>query len=321
MAPSSQTIDQPILPPAGDADSLTGVGPANSTQTSVTVTQVKGLKHLSAVELDAYIQSRALRCSKHVDGFRRRATELYIALIEMERRYNKQQGARSDLHELPAKTWTEYVESSGINPATYRKWKSRLNNSMRLLIAPDGTMTISSVASVSHKPASTPPVQVHEVTPDDTVVVDTLSALSNLGYKRAEAKQAVDHALTADPALANDLSGLIRAALGKPSAVKVTSSDGDSIDAPISALTHAATPVVTRRVSPSTSAPVVTREEKDREELGSLVGRLKSISIALQQVIDGKTKWSAYAEYAEVVSIGEKIAGQVKLLCLKETAK
>src|ERR1035438_3418915 len=75
--PPTTVTPEPVSPPAGEADSLAGVGPANSNQTYVTVTPVKGLKSLSAVELDAYIHSRALRCSKHVDGFRRRATELY----------------------------------------------------------------------------------------------------------------------------------------------------------------------------------------------------------------------------------------------------
>ena len=308
----NSTTDQPTIPPAGDADPRAASVPANSNHTYVTVTQVKGLKSLSPVELDAYIQSRALRCSMHVNGFRRRATELYTALIEMERRYNKQQGARSDLHELPAKTWTEYVESSGINPATYRKWKSRLNNSMRLLIAPDGTPTISSGAGVSRNPA--PTVQTPVVTADDATVVDALSALANLGYKSADAKQAVDHALTADPALANDLSGLIRAALAKPSTVKATSVDDDPVEAALPALTHTVTPALTRRVSPSTPTPVVSTEEKDREQLCFLAKRLNSIGLALQQVLDKKAKWSKYPECAEVVTLGEKLANLVKLL-------
>jgi transposase-like protein len=62
------------------------------------------------------------------------------------------------------------------------------------------------------------------------------------------------------------------------------------------------------------SAPVVSYEERDREELRYLVKRLNSISIALQQVVDGKAKWSKYGEYAEVVSAGKKVAGLVELL-------
>jgi len=283
----------------GDADSLVGLVPADPAQTCVTVTQVKGLKFLSAVELDAYIQSRALRCSKHVDGFRRRATELYIALIEMERRYNKQQGARSDLHELPAKTWTEYVESSGVNPATYRKWKSRLNNSMRLLIAPDGNMTVS-----PH------PVQAHVVTPEDSAVVDATSAMVNLGYKRADAKQAVEQALSTNGTLGNNLDGLLRAALVRPS--EAGSRDPAKPDTEPNTTTHSTTTI--------TPTPKVTREEKDLEQLRYLAERSESLSKALRQVVNVSAKWSKYAEYAEyaeytrLMSAGKEIVGLVTLL-------
>lgn len=65
----------------------------------------------------------------------------------------------------------------------------------------------------------------------------------------------------------------------------------------------------------ATLTPVLATEDKHREQLGYLVKRLKSLSEALQQVVDDKAKWSAYAEYAEVLSIGKKIAGLVELLC------
>ena len=127
----NSNIDQPTTPPAGSADLLAGLGPATST--SVTVTQVKKLADLTSAELDAYIKDRAVRCERHVAGFARRVSELYLALFEMEGRFNKQQGARTDLKELPAQTWTEYVEASGASPDAYRKWKSRMNDPMRLL--------------------------------------------------------------------------------------------------------------------------------------------------------------------------------------------
>jgi uncharacterized damage-inducible protein DinB len=105
--------------------------PAKSTP--VTVTQVTKLADLTSVELDALIKDRAKRCERHVAGFARRVSELYLALFEMEGRYTKQQGARTDLKELPAQTWTDYVEASGVSPDAYRKWKSRMNESMKLL--------------------------------------------------------------------------------------------------------------------------------------------------------------------------------------------
>jgi hypothetical protein len=135
---ASQPIEQPTLPPMGNADSLAGVGTAKSTP--VTVTQVKKLADLTSVELDGYIKDKAIRCQRHVAGFARRSAELYLGLYEMEGRFNKQQGARTDLNELTAKTWTEYVEGSGANYDAYRKWKSRMNESMKLLggmVSPD----------------------------------------------------------------------------------------------------------------------------------------------------------------------------------------
>jgi hypothetical protein len=129
----------PAQPPAGDADPQAVLEPAKSTP--VTVTQVKKLADLTSVELDALIKDRAKRCERHVAGFARRVSELYLALFEMEGRFNKQQGARSDLKELPAQTWTDYVEASGVSPDAYRKWKSRMNAATKQLgtvVVPDG---------------------------------------------------------------------------------------------------------------------------------------------------------------------------------------
>ncbi len=128
----------PSAPPAGEADPQAALVPAKAT--SVTVTQVKKLANLTSIELDAYIKDKALRCQRHVAGFARRATELYLALFEMEGRFNKQQGARTDLKELLAQTWTEYVEGSGANYDSYRKWKSRMDAATKQLgvvVAPD----------------------------------------------------------------------------------------------------------------------------------------------------------------------------------------
>ncbi len=66
--------------------------------------------------------------------------------------------------------------------------------------------------------------------------------------------------------------------------------------------------------NPPTHTPVVSHEERDREELRSYLKRLNSISIALQQVVNGKAKWTQYAEYDEVKSAGKKFAGLVNLM-------
>jgi len=75
----------------------------------------------------------------------------------------------------------------------------------------------------------------------------------------------------------------------------------------------AVTPVVTPTPAPPT--PTRTKEDVDREGLQWLVQkRLPSVIINFQQVLDKKAKWSKYPEYAEVVSLGEKIVGLVNLL-------
>ena len=65
--------------------------------------------------------------------------------------------------------------------------------------------------------------------------------------------------------------------------------------------------------APAPTTPVVSREEQDRKQLRCFVKRLDSISKAFQQVVDD-AKWSQYEEYDEVISLGKKIAGLVKLL-------
>lgn len=76
----------------------------------------------------------------------------------------------------------------------------------------------------------------------------------------------------------------------------------------------------TSSVSPSVNTaspipiapPVVSYEERDREELRNIMKRLDSIHMALQQVLNNKTKWSKYPEFAKVVSRGKRIAKLVK---------
>jgi len=70
---------------------------------------------------------------------------------------------------------------------------------------------------------------------------------------------------------------------------------------------------ITGPVKPAKTG-IVTKEERDTNSRRYLVKRLKSVSIALQQVVDDKAKWSKYAEeYAEVVSGAKKIADLIKL--------
>jgi hypothetical protein len=82
---------------------------------------------------------------------------------------------------------------------------------------------------------------------DTPAVVDATSAMVNLGYKKSDAKQAVEQALSTDATLGNNLDGLLRAALANPSADETTEGD-------IPAVTHNIAPVLTRREIPALAA-------------------------------------------------------------------
>src|ERR1017187_2304180 len=82
---------------------------------------------MPTLKLDAYIKNRLEECYKASHTFTQRAAQLLPALLETESRFNKQQGARSDLHELKVQTWHEYLKSLGVNPSTFRGWKSDFN--------------------------------------------------------------------------------------------------------------------------------------------------------------------------------------------------
>ena len=88
------------------------------------------------------------------------------------------------------------------------------------------------------------------------------------------------------------------------------------------------TPVIEERVSPMFAlpqpavahsfdsksfkeSPIITPEERDREQLDMLVHRFDSIGKAVEQVVTQK-KWAAYPEYAEVVDHAQKIAALVE---------
>ena len=77
-------------------------------------------------QLDALIQLRLAQCSKLYAGITRHADELYQALMEMESRFPEvQERFRTDLRELKAQGWHQYLESRAVKPATFRKWKQR----------------------------------------------------------------------------------------------------------------------------------------------------------------------------------------------------
>jgi hypothetical protein len=61
----------------------------------------------------------------------------------------------------------------------------------------------------------------------------------------------------------------------------------------------------------ASTVPVVSRKEKDKEQLGMVVNRLDSINKAVAQVVSDKPRWSQHDEYADVVDHAQKIAALV----------
>lgn len=102
-----------------------GKGTLVLANSGVAVTPETIYTSMATRQLDALIQLRFSQCSKLYAGFTRHADELYRALLEMESRFRKQERVRTDLKELKAQGWHQYLESRGVKPATFRKWKQR----------------------------------------------------------------------------------------------------------------------------------------------------------------------------------------------------
>src|SRR6266702_3055919 len=87
---------------------------------------MKSPGEMTTPDLDAVVVASMKACGGHVEQLNKEVRErLYPALLEMERRFDKQQGARTDLKVLDVQGWHEYLESRMVNPATFRSWKSR----------------------------------------------------------------------------------------------------------------------------------------------------------------------------------------------------
>ncbi len=180
--------------------------------TSVTVTEVVPI---SIEDLDKHIRSTMSTCGQLVAQRDRITGELrsqakdilYPALIEMRKHFYNP-GARTDL--LPGiPTFGAYLGSIGFCESLLRVWDHRAKKDLEGLL---GQKRIGSGSSSA--PGSSSLVVTND-DPDNAVKGDATSALINLGYKRADAKQAITHALNADQSLASNLNGLIRFALSK----------------------------------------------------------------------------------------------------------
>lgn len=240
-------------------------------------------KHVSLVDLkdmndaDLFIYNKAMG-----RAVRKNLRGLFLGLLEAETRFDKKPGQRTDLSADYPTTWAAYCKACGISADTFRAMKSRNNRQLADLMGQ------------KYKPPTTPQAKFRA----------RLQALTNLKQAREELGKAATGGNEKAQRIINDYeteAGMPLTVWATSAAVEVEDEDDDIIEGEV---IETETP----------EAPVVTREEKNREQLRYFVKRLNSISETLQQVVDAKAKWSKYDEYAEVVSLGEKLAGLVKLL-------
>jgi len=116
--------------------------------TCVTVTQVNlasdpnaapdSLASLSQQELESRVRKSVETVTSLVGQAKTEVSNTLVpVLMELENRYNKQIGSRTDLHGAITPGWHAYLRSLGVNPGTYRVWKSRAHLSqLKTLILP-----------------------------------------------------------------------------------------------------------------------------------------------------------------------------------------
>jgi hypothetical protein len=108
--------------------------------------QPRNYSKMKTLELNGYITTRVTQCSELINKTRSRMSELFLALLEMEKRFDKQQGARNDIADLKVTGWLDYLKSIGLPPSTFRTWKMNLRNAadkkMQSLIDPQGVQAV-----------------------------------------------------------------------------------------------------------------------------------------------------------------------------------
>jgi hypothetical protein len=98
---------------------------------------------MTATALDNLIKAQHAQCKALNSKLERNLETLYLALEEMERRFEKQQRYRTDLKPLKAPTWHGYLQSRGVQPAAYRQWKSRRNKVTAPVVTPETSVVAS----------------------------------------------------------------------------------------------------------------------------------------------------------------------------------
>jgi hypothetical protein len=164
--------------------------------TAVTVTPETTYAGMPTHRLNTHIKSESSQCKRLNGSVIRHENTLYLALSEMERRFNKQERYRTDLKKLKSPTWHGYLKSVGVKPATYRKWKSRqAGKQAKPIIVPDISVVAEElrrdIESTSRKvrlnavvescAQLNPPIRKSLITALKNSVSDMLEAAKRLG--------------------------------------------------------------------------------------------------------------------------------------------
>lgn len=134
----------PTTKKTGAAESATKAPVLRATQVSQPDAQVMKpseqtpmpFEVMKTSEIVTYVKGKYRESETAHKVFFSRTRELYPALVELEQRYQKLPGQRTDLDDTDFKGlgWHEYLNSIGVVPATFRSWKARLEQKMQNLL-------------------------------------------------------------------------------------------------------------------------------------------------------------------------------------------
>ncbi len=167
IAPMADAPEPIVLPPAIELAAIEPVLPP--TQVDYSTLDIKALDEAIVKSLEI-----AGHYAKQFDAEKK--AHLLPALMEMETRWNKKQGARSDLSRLPIYgKWHDYLRHCGLKPSTYRSWKKGYYDAIALTSPQLGEESAS-------LPSSDVLTSVQE---------EVVSALVGQGYRQSDARALV----------------------------------------------------------------------------------------------------------------------------------
>jgi hypothetical protein len=120
----AETPEPIVLPPANELAAIEPVLPPTQVDYSALDTKALDAAIVKSLEIAGHY-------AKQFDAEKK--AHLLPALMEMETRWNKKQGARSDLSRLPIYgKCHDYLRHCGLKPSTYRGWKKGYYDALAL---------------------------------------------------------------------------------------------------------------------------------------------------------------------------------------------